>query len=927
MAKRPVKEAGEGALHARCLALLAAHNEAAQRDPMAASVRQLAIDLLEQREAGSIGEGDLRALVKQAADAALIARAARLGASKPEGDWRGVVEAAMASLKGAPLAEVKAALERARAGVVFTAHPTFALSRAMRDALGALASGVEADLAPLAHLPDRPVTLAYEHEDAAAAIAHARAAINGFHTAVFNWLEANVEGAWWTIAPAPVRLATWVGYDLDGRTDIHWAQTIRFRLMEKAAQLGRYAEILSSTEAAALGARLRRAGAEAQAQADLFDGDLDDPARTVAAANRLTDEGPDRLISLAPILVELDAIIASANGAQRKALCVARAEMTLFGLGAAAIHLRVNASQVRSAVQADLGLSASADFMDRRAMESAAERSANARREAVNFGAIFQEKMTARRQLMLAAQILKHIDADAPIRFLIAEIEAPATIMGAIYLARLYGVADRLDVSPLFETPEVLERGGRMMERLLDESEYRAYVTRRGRLCVQYGFSDSGRFMGQVAADIAVERLHVLLSRAMAGRGVKDVEALVFNTHGESMGRGAYPGAMAQRLDYLLTPWARARFAHDGVAVHAEVSFQGGDGYVHFQTPKLAEATMRAVVAWAFTPARADRADTFYADINFSWDIYRAVKNWQEEMFADPHYQAVLGAFGANLLPATGSRKTRRQSGASKDDAARALRAIPHNAILQQLAAPANVSGGFGLVASREPERFLAHVAGSPRLTTLVGMANAARRLMSLSVLRTYADLYSPSFWTIRAARSDDDAATDRALRIADRLESRELDVAIERLANLISSDRRRFDSVARELAPVAPGDSGFERDLYILHAVRMVRIIEGFTLAASIPPFSPRHDTTREDLIDMALDLRFADLADAVTEIFPVTSDTPAEFKALKEPGPSAAQAGYPEIARDIAAPLRALDNAIKEISVAITHFYGAFG
>nr|HRK63080.1 hypothetical protein [Terricaulis sp.] len=140
MAKRPVKEAGEGALHARCLALLAAHNEAAQRDPMAASVRQLAIDLLEQREAGSIGEGDLRALVKQAADAALIARAARLGASKPEGDWRGVVEAAMASLKGAPLAEVKAALERARAGVVFTAHPTFALSRAMRDALGALAS-------------------------------------------------------------------------------------------------------------------------------------------------------------------------------------------------------------------------------------------------------------------------------------------------------------------------------------------------------------------------------------------------------------------------------------------------------------------------------------------------------------------------------------------------------------------------------------------------------------------------------------------------------------------------------------------------------------------------------------------------------------------------------------------------------------------
>jgi phosphoenolpyruvate carboxylase len=930
MGKAPKTKADAAvALHARCLALLAEYNAAASRDPMAAGVRQLAIGLLEQREQGVLSEADFHALVKHVADGALRARAARFGASKPEGDWRGVVAAALAPLKGAPLAEVKAALEAPRAGVVFTAHPTFALSRAMREALGALAGGAAADLGPLAHVPDQPITLAYEHEDAAAAIARAQAALRAFNAAVFDWLEANVEGAWWTIAPAPVRLSTWVGYDLDGRTDIHWAQTIRFRLLEKAAQLARYAQTLSAlgAEAAALGARLARAGAEAQAQAALFDGDLDDPARTVAAANRLTAEGADRLITLAPVLKALDGVIAAESGARRKALCVARAEMGALGLGAAAIHLRVNASQVRSAVQADLGLSASADFMDRRAMDSAAARSAHAKREAVNFGAIFQEKMTARRQLMLAAQILKHIDADTAIRFLIAEIEAPATIMGAIYLARLYGVADRLDVSPLFETPDVLERGGRVMERLLDEPEYRAYIAKRGRLCVQYGFSDSGRFMGQVAADIAAERLHVLLSRAMAQRGVTAVEALIFNTHGESMGRGAYPGLMQQRLDYLLTPWARARFAHDRVPVHAEVSFQGGDGYLHFQTPELAEATLRGIVAWAFAPVHADRADAFYADINFSWDIYRAVKTWQEELFADPHYQAVLGAFGINLLPATGSRKTRRQSGTSKDDAARALRAIPHNAILQQLAAPANVSGGFGQVAAREPERFVAHVADSPRFEALVRMAHAARQLTSLSILRTYADLYSPSFWTIRAARSNDDAHADLALRIADRLESRELDVAIERLANLLSSDRRRFDSVSRQMLPFAAGDSGFAPDLYILHAVRMVVMVRGFTLAAAIPPFSPRHDITREGLIDMALDLRFAELADAVTEIFPVTSDTPAAFAALEEPGPAATQAGYPQIAREIAAPLRALDGAIKEITVAITHFYGAFG
>lgn len=915
--------AAAAALHAWCLARLAEHGVAALNDPKSAGVRRLAVDLMDRR----CSCDELRALVKRVSDQALRARAERLGRRRTAGDWSAVVAAALAPLKGASAETVQAFLDAHSMGVVFTAHPTFALARRMRAALGAAAGGEAVDIEDLPHLPEAAITLQDEHADAAAAIARAQEALRGLWAALFEWLAENGPDDWHRVTPRPVRLSTWVGYDLDGRTDIHWAQSIRFRLMEKATQLTRYADLLAAAGAPEIGRGLAAAAAETSAQADLFGGDLDDPERIVAAANRLTAEGPARLVSLAPVLRELDGAIAAAPPARCKALCAVRAEMATFGLGVAAIHLRVNAAQVRSAVQADLGLSDTADFMDRRAMDAAAERSAHARREQVNFGSIFLEKMTARRQFMLCAQMLKHIDADTPIRFLIAEIESPATIMGAVYLARLYGVADRLDISPLFETPDVLERGGRFMERLLDEPEYLAYVRRRGRLAVQYGFSDSGRFMGQIAADMAIERLHVLLSRAMAARGVRDVEAVVFNTHGESMGRGAYPGDMQARLDYALSPWVRARFAHDGVRLHPEVSFQGGDGYLHFETPALAEATLRAAVAWAAAPPREKFADRFYADINFSWDVYRAVKGWQEHLFADPHYQAVLGAFGASLLPATGSRKTRRQGGSSKDDAARSLRAIPHNAILQQLAAPANVSGGFGHVAGREPERFVAHVEGSPRLASLVRMALAARRLTSLSVLRTYADLYSPAFWTVRAARTSSDAAAETALRVASRLERRGLDVAIDRLANLLSGDRRRFDAVARNIGQPGVGDAAFEADLYVLHAVRMAFIVQGLTLAASVPPFSPRHDIAREDLIDQALELRFAELADAVTEIFPIVSETPPAFGRLREPGGTGDVAGYPEIERAIAAPLRALDLAIKETTVGIAHFYDAFG
>ncbi|MEZ5937020.1 MAG: phosphoenolpyruvate carboxylase [Hyphomonadaceae bacterium] len=921
-------------LHAWCLRHLVDHDAAVQRDPLATGVRQLAIDLHTRLDPAVNGLEALSGLVKHIGDKALHDRAARLAATAPACDWRAMIARALSPYANADVADLRPVVEARRVGVVFTAHPTFALSRAMREALCRIAGdpSSDADLASLPHAPDPHVTLDYELEDVHAAIGRAQDGLRDLSGALYDWLSANAKGEWWTLRPAPILLSTWVGYDLDGRTDIHWAETIRIRLEEKAAQLSEYADMLAAVRAptlAPLTDRLIRAAAESAAQAALFSGDLDDPDRIVAAANRLTAESPDRITSLTPVIEEINAAIASeTDTARRRALFILRAEMDATGLGVASVQLRVNAAQVRSAIQNELGLSAAADFFDRRAVAAAADRAAAARAQPVNFGAIFEEKMTARRQMMLSAEILKHIDEDTPIRFLIAESESPATIMGAVYLARVYGVDHKLDISPLFETPEVLDRGGRFMERLLDEPEYLAYVRQRGRLCVQYGFSDSGRFMGQLAADMAIERLHVLLSRAMAARGVHDVAAVIFNTHGESMGRGAFPGTMEERLDHVLTPWVRARFAHDDVPVHAEVSFQGGDGYLHFGTPALAGNTLCAIAEWAFNVPSGKIDDAFYKDINFSWDIYRGVQTWQEQLFDDPHYQAVLGSFGPNLLPVTGSRKTRRQSGTSATDAARSLRAIPHNAILQQLAAPANVSGGVGLVASREPERFLAHVDGSPRLGRLLRMAAAARNLTSLSILRTYANLYDPAFWTIRAARSADQDTTDCALRIAERLDRKNLDVSIDRLANFLSSDRRRFDAVCNEITRAAQGDSGFPPDLYVLHAARMTLIIHAFSLAGAIPQFSARHDVTRDDLIDMALELRFADVADILAEVFPAVPDTPAAFGRLTEKGaPASEERGYPRIVREITQPLHAIDRLIKEITVAICHAYGAFG
>jgi hypothetical protein len=59
----------------------------------------------------------------------------------------------------------------------------------------------------------------------------------------------------------------------------------------------------------------------------------------------------------------------------------------------------------------------------------------------------------------------------------------------------------------LFETETALEHGGRFLEALLAEEAYRDYVRGRGRVSIQTGFSDAGRFIGQLPAALAIERL------------------------------------------------------------------------------------------------------------------------------------------------------------------------------------------------------------------------------------------------------------------------------------------------------------------------------------------------------------------------------------------------------------------------------------
>ncbi|HCJ18662.1 MAG TPA: phosphoenolpyruvate carboxylase, partial [Hyphomonas sp.] len=334
--------------------------------------------------------------------------------------------------------------------------------------------------------------------------------------------------------------------------------------------------------------RLKTASEDTARHAALFAADLTDPDNLVPAANALTEHSKRNVLDASEILDVLDSVIPEAEDSLAADLMAVRAQVEALQLGTARIHLRVNAAQVRTVINRDLGLQTEDRELGRLALAELAQKARKSKPVQVNFADLFLEQSTARRQFMMCAQILKHIDSGSVIRFLIAESENPATVMGALYLARQYGVDDKLDISPLFETPEALETGGRFIERLLEEPEFLAYVQQRGYLSIQLGFSDAGRFIGQVAADMAIERIHNLIARALAAKGV-NVDLLIFNTHGESMGRGAWPGTFEQRFDHLLTPWTRGGARARGLQLRHEVSFQGGDGFLHFANPALAE--------------------------------------------------------------------------------------------------------------------------------------------------------------------------------------------------------------------------------------------------------------------------------------------------------------------------------------------------
>ena len=943
--------------------------EQAEVDPFGNPILLMALEISRMMDGGQASGEAMDQLVQRLSVKSFADRVDRqvryLGDTDPQANALAIagVVRAVAGTPPLPFDEFRTRIERAVLGIVLTAHPTFGMTIELSRALMRMATNREEAGGPLgaaagadtlrdvmnaAHLPPANLTLAVEHDFSIEALGHIQDALDRTNAIVLDVAAELYPTRWSELRPNLITAASWVGYDLDGRTDIAWSDTVAKRLGVKLAQLKRHRMAVARigeadpTVAEALapaGEQLDQAIGMVEQEQALLATVAGHPEQVGDLSHLFVTGRAAGLVSATPLrAVVAAALAATEDRAIRRDLVVLDASLASHGLGLAHTHVRLNATQLHNAIRKQVGMeTAPNDPSHRRSYHNAInDLLGSARPVLVNFADLMAERATAKRLFMIVRQMVKYVDADTPVRFLIAETEAGFTLLTALYYARLFGVEDQVEISPLYETAEALERGDGIIEEALRSPHYKAYLKRTGRLTVQFGFSDSGRYLGQMAATFMIERLRLRLAALLARHELTDVQIVLFNTHGESIGRGGHPSSLADRLRYVSPPVTRANFAKFGIAVKEEVSFQGGDGFLPFMGFASALAVMRGVFETMLLPDPEAIDDPIYRENDYAVEFFATIQQLFESLVEDPNYAVLVSAYGANLVPRTGSRPTKRQH----DGSARAMevthvsqiRAIPNNAILQQLGLLANTLFGVGRARAKDPELFDELCQRSPRFRRAMVMVETALGFSDLDVLRAHIDTLNPGMWLSRSARTRRPERAMELRGVSSALERLDLHPALIKLYRRLQADF--LDLTDRAGAHGGGLEGKLEPDrqhtLVLLHVVRLALIHRIYLLAMHVPDFSPHHGLMRADIVTRLIRLDVPGAVQLLKEIFPkVDADAVPASAGRDEPSTYEGEAaqGYAREHETLFDPLLALYAQVLRLSNAIAYQIGAVG
>ncbi len=374
--------------------------------------------------------------------------------------------------------------------------------------------------------------------------------------------------------PVPIRLGNWVGGDRDGNPNVTPATTIAAARRASHVILGRFGRALADlTERLSLSAQLapppealvasleknrlllpdvwaanrRRNESEPVRLALSF------MAARIAATRRLVaahDAGviqaeraayPDAAAFQADLLLVRDSLLtAGAVEACRTVLDPTIAVVRALGFHGFMMDVRDHADIHRAALDEVTGL------LGLPALDATAMRAELGGRRPL-IGAHLPVSDATRRVLDTFRAIRTIQDesgAPAASTYIVSMAREPEDLLRVLLFARETGLVDlaadtpvsRLDVVPLFETLEDLDRAPVVMRELLADPTYRRQLAARGnRQEVMLGYSDSAKDAGLLTASWALYRAQESLAEVFRQ---ENVELVLFHGRGGGVGRG-----------------------------------------------------------------------------------------------------------------------------------------------------------------------------------------------------------------------------------------------------------------------------------------------------------------------------------------------------------------------------------------------------
>ena len=787
-----------------------------------------------------------------------------------------------------------------------------------------------------------------------------QASLRTFYEVIIDVSKKLFPSDYHRITPQIFRLHTWVGYDVDGRGDIFWSDSFSKRLKVKVEQLDIYQQGVNKIiklnkdkgceiELSQIRNIINNAfKVNSEALTKFTERDFVNDLNLIKQASNFLHKNKDKLLTNSLLILEkissvLNYLVENDSSKNKKTIneiLIFKIELSNFGLGLGRTQLRLNANQLNNAISKEIDLMGDPNDPSNKLtyLNIISKMIDNVKPVKINFGSIYEENMNARRYFMLTKQILKYIDENQPIRFLIAECDYPLTVMTALYFSKLFGVESKIDISPLFETEKGLEIGDDVIRTLLKNSNFKKYILARNKLTVQTGFSDAGRYLGQSAAVLSIENLQRKIAKAMHDLNITNVKLLIFNTHGESIGRGGHPVSLIDRLKYVNCNYTRKKLMDWKIDLIQEMSFQGGDGYQYFMNHDLAFAAISRITEFCYNDSSV-KSDALYDSVDFGIEFVNTIKNFNTEIMDDPNYAALLNVFGSNLTHSTGSRSVKRHI----DSSIKTLvyhpsqtRAIPQNSILQQLGMLANSLGGVGKFIGKDQKKFVKVYNNSDRFKRIMDIVQHAFAFSDIEVLKAYIDCFDPGMWLSWSTRTADSERSKNMKEVANLLEKFDVHWRLNKVYRGLHQEYMEIRNwiLGRKLrGRIAVGrgrviEKEIRDELLLMHGIRVAIFHEIFLLSVRIPKFSDQAGTSRDEVIAKLIRFDVFNAVEILRKIFPVGQVKTSNIGfSDKSNYVSEGNINYTKEEKSIFQKLEALYECARRVSNGINHFIGSVG